>query len=306
MTENEPLVQNRRKTCLKLNTMRFVSEPRSIKIDNESLIGAPVNERHTKGDEHDFNDTLKPAISAFIDYNVAHGSTDLRKKIDYFITPYNQGLDWTQSMIFNDKTTNWKNLKDVARKDWKIISNFILKSTRRDFRGKLSSINTDLYDNLKDLAWNIIGLKSPNALPKNSESNRNSNILKFRGVRKLWSGKKSHIKKGLQESFAIFQKISSKELPLFLNDRALNRSSSNSKVGWNFSEMSQLKPLQPWIKRLPSHIEEGASVISPLVKNIYHKIFIVERINNFILVFLNIEKCILSTTNEYALNSSNY
>ena len=267
MAANQPEVSNRRKTLLRLNTTRFTSDPRSLKSRSDNLDKMLEKDKYSIGEECDLNESLKPAISAFIDYNVTHGSNDLQKKVDYYITPYNQELDFTNTMLFADKMVNWRNLKDVARKDWRLISNFILKSTRKEFRGNLNALNNELYDNLKELACSLIKQKSPNVPSRNSESNRNSNTLKFRGIKKFWLGKKRNFKKGLEESFNAFQRLSFKELPMFIGENFNKRKNFQAKYEGSFSELSQLKLLKSEIKVVPPQkIEDGTSVISPLMK----------------------------------------
>ena len=124
-------------------------------------------------------------------------------------------------IIEYDYQGNCKNFKDVARKDWKIISNFILKSTRKDFRGRLKEINEDLYDNLKDMVRNIISQKSSNTELKISELNKNSKIIKHRGIRKL-----SPRKARRQESLNSFQNASIKEISFILNEKSFDGSNS--------------------------------------------------------------------------------
>ena len=101
-------------------------------------------------------------IEALIDYNLLQNQSNLQNKVDFFITPYNTWLDFKKSMQFGDKLTTWRNLDDIAKKDWKIISNFILKSDKKDFRNWLGVANKELYDKVKNYAWTIASKNSGN------------------------------------------------------------------------------------------------------------------------------------------------
>lgn len=75
------------------------------------------------------------------------------------------------------------------------------------------------------------------------------------------------MKKGLEESFNTFQRLSFKELPLFIEGNFNNRKDSNVKIDGSFSELSQLKLLKSNIKVVPlQKNDDGTSIISPLMK----------------------------------------
>ena len=106
--------------------------------------------------------SLKPMIDALIDYNLLQNQSELQNKVDYFITPYNTWLDFKKSMQFEDKRSSCTNLDDIANKDWKLISNFILNTEKKDFRSWLGVANKELYLKVKELACTIASKKTGN------------------------------------------------------------------------------------------------------------------------------------------------
>lgn len=77
-------------------------------------------------------------------------------------------------MEFGDKKSKCKDLKEIANKDWKTISNFILNSEKSDFRNQLNLVNSDLYLKLKNMAAAILNKRLSANGKRDAESNRAS------------------------------------------------------------------------------------------------------------------------------------
>ena len=128
MSANKETVWKGRKLSHKLHTMRYLSEPKSMRKGSKKFSDLINNEFNLNLD--DFGFSLKSAISALIDHHIMQGKSQLQNKIDYYITPYNKDVNLKESMSFSDKLQNWSNFNDVAKKDWKLISNFILNNDK--------------------------------------------------------------------------------------------------------------------------------------------------------------------------------
>eukprot|EP00345_Euplotes_harpa_P016092 CAMPEP_0168336434 /NCGR_PEP_ID=MMETSP0213-20121227/11539_1 /TAXON_ID=151035 /ORGANISM="Euplotes harpa, Strain FSP1.4" /LENGTH=223 /DNA_ID=CAMNT_0008341625 /DNA_START=89 /DNA_END=760 /DNA_ORIENTATION=+ len=197
--------------------MRFSSEPKALKQSNTNLLRIFENDdllsQLANYNTSDFSSSLKPVIGALIDYNLLQGRSNLQNKIDYYITPYNKQVDFKPSMHFEDKLINCKNLEDVAKKDWKLVSNFILKTDKKEFRNKLGAVNKELYLKIKDLAFSICKRSSPSNPTRNSESTKNVNN-KLRGLCRSSKKKQAQniFQKCLQESFESIKRISTKDV----------------------------------------------------------------------------------------------
>lgn len=83
-----------------------------------------------------------------------------QRKIDYFITPYNDVKVVTKYMSFNERENLFSS--DISSKDkWKKISTMILNQDKHSLRDTLSNINDKLYKKvdqaLKDKKDKILG-----------------------------------------------------------------------------------------------------------------------------------------------------
>ena len=101
-------------------------------------------------------ENIKQAVEGMIDYSLMKERSNLQKKIDYYITPYNKDQNFQEWMEFGEKFKKWRNLGDKAKKDWKIVSNFIFNTEKHNFRSQLSQVNQDLYGSIKKLAIKLV------------------------------------------------------------------------------------------------------------------------------------------------------
>ena len=69
-------------------------------------------------------------------------------------------------------------MNDKARKDWKMISNFIFNTEKQDFRSQLNQVNQDLYLKIKDLALKMVNKRLTSPPKRRAESQKKFKIVK--------------------------------------------------------------------------------------------------------------------------------
>lgn len=252
---------------LRINTLRYKSEPRQIRPCSNDFSGLvssnPFDSQRIKFGNYQFTETLKKAIGDLIDYNVMQEKSGLQNKIDYYITPYNKTQNFKPSMEFEDKSKHCRNLSEKAQKDWKILSNFILNSEKQDFRRNLSMVNKNLYKELKDLAVTFLKTK-----PTNSESVKHGEVHHLKKLKRQTTIQKRHdFQKKIKESYETYERVSRKNLPNYSGD-SLSKYSDTPDSEFKSKKRSISSGFQNLSFR--NITEEGdkevVSVISPLIK----------------------------------------
>jgi hypothetical protein len=247
--------------------MRFKSEPREIG-NGESEFSALFSNSQLLLNNN-FSETLKAAIGEMIDYNLLKDSSNLQKKIDYYITPYNKELDFKQSMQFGDKLKNCTNLHEVAQKDWKLISDFVFKTDKQELRNYLSRANKDLYVKLKDIAVSLMHKRSPSQPKRAAESVRNNTFHSLKAINKKTAiSKRKMFQQKIQESFESFHRASRKEMPP-LGSETFIKCVDTTDSSFKSTTAEYLAPKATTIdlrKCESEQTQDVVSVISPLMK----------------------------------------
>ena len=109
--------------------MKFKSDPRDKKLIPSEIVdflsSKELKFNWTNGKKELLSENAKTSIHALIENNILKENAKLQNKIDYYITPYNSKINVQSSMEFGDKDLNC-NLQDIAKKDWKLVSDFVL------------------------------------------------------------------------------------------------------------------------------------------------------------------------------------
>lgn len=166
--------------------MRFKSETRQLEslYNHNKLPDLFKNKRllnrFTDLSQENSDDTMFAIISEMIDFNLMQDQSKLQNKIDYYITPYNKNENFQPMMKFGDKLKYCKNMKEAAKKEWKMLSDYILKTDKGQLRSNLNKVNREMYDKLKELAVAEIGKSSLSSSRKDSSSVRNQPLLRMK------------------------------------------------------------------------------------------------------------------------------
>lgn len=77
----------------------------------------------------------KSKLSALIDYNILQGKADIQEKMNFYYSAYNSSLNVEKHMKFDSPLGSpSKPIEKRAKKDWKLLANFILKEDKNEFR----------------------------------------------------------------------------------------------------------------------------------------------------------------------------
>jgi hypothetical protein len=87
----------------KANLMRYKSVIREATNDMGSFSDLVMQDPLLRGMHRTNASALKAVINSFIEGAATGTKSDLQKKIDYYITPYNKNVSCEESMKFGDK-----------------------------------------------------------------------------------------------------------------------------------------------------------------------------------------------------------
>ncbi|CAI2384721.1 unnamed protein product [Moneuplotes crassus] len=119
--------------------------------------------------------SIEQTIERAIDDDLSHDRKIL-EKIDFYITPYNKEQHLKESMSFGDKHKFCKTIHEKAQKDWKMISDFVFNSEKKELRTKLNQYNPQLYGSIKKLAFELAS-KDLNSIPEERRKTRHKSEI---------------------------------------------------------------------------------------------------------------------------------